>query len=709
MYAQWTANTYTVKFYLDGVEQTSLSKTCTYGTSYTYPSVPTKSGYTVTGWWSGSVSILKGTQYAAGASFSNLTSTNGGTVKRYAYSESKSYTVHYYLDGIEQTSLKQTCSYDSTYKYQTVPSKTGYTVSGWWSGSSASSKGTQYAAGASFSNLTSTDGGTIKRYAYSTPITYEVKFNGNGSTSGSMNNQKFTYDVSQNLSSNAFKREFTVTYNYNGNGTANTTAKANAIFNGWAKTVSGAKVYDNKQNVSNLASTQDAVVNLYAKWIDGSVTLPTPTRTGYVFDGWYTTTTGTTKVGNGGASYTPAKDITVYAHWTPITYTIKFDGNGYSSGSTASMTMTYNVAANLTANGFVRDGYKFTKWNTKADGTGTDYENKQNVLNLTIENRKVITLYAQWEETQSLRLEAIEPNADYRENTEVISSFYIINEGSTDCIPDNNISVIFKVYKNSTVIKTVTLEKVVVPASDKNLLYFKWAVPENIGTATMYISGEIVSNGHSDSFIKNAYATCKYVISSTPDTQYEYSAPEHFSVPASPVNSNTTATWSEWKYENGVFRKYNYGIGIGISDDMPTLKPAASANASFANGIWMTKSGYGVEITLANGMKSVNGYTMPSANSYTAPQYSTVMFPEFSFMNTLNNYRTLELINNNWIFRENGNYGRIHFTPLWYPDGLYSVNVVQRDCWTPAGMISRSVNTEDIKISGSAYDDWYLN
>ena len=44
-----------------------------------------------------------------------------------------------------------------------------------------------------------------------------------------------------------------------------------------------------------------------------SVTLPTPTRTGYEFDGWYTT--AGEKVGAGGATYEPGADITLYARW----------------------------------------------------------------------------------------------------------------------------------------------------------------------------------------------------------------------------------------------------------------------------------------------------------------------------------------------------------------------------------------------------------
>lgn len=60
------------------------------------------------------------------------------------------------------------------------------------------------------------------------------------------------------------------------------------------------------------------------------------------------------------------------------------------------MSMTYDVAKNLTTNGFAKTGHYFNGWNTKADGTGTSYTNKQSVKNLTTTNGATITLYAQW-------------------------------------------------------------------------------------------------------------------------------------------------------------------------------------------------------------------------------------------------------------------------------------------------------------------------
>ena len=47
-----------------------------------------------------------------------------------------------------------------------------------------------------------------------------------------------------------------------------------------------------------------------------SLTLPTPTWSGYTFDGWYN---NGTEIGDAGDSYTPTADITLYAKWTDNT------------------------------------------------------------------------------------------------------------------------------------------------------------------------------------------------------------------------------------------------------------------------------------------------------------------------------------------------------------------------------------------------------
>jgi len=52
---------------------------------------------------------------------------------------------------------------------------------------------------------------------------------------------------------------------------------------------------------------------------DTPITLPTPTRTGYIFAGWYTNAGLTTKIGNAGANYSPTGttyELGAFAKWT---------------------------------------------------------------------------------------------------------------------------------------------------------------------------------------------------------------------------------------------------------------------------------------------------------------------------------------------------------------------------------------------------------
>ena len=787
LYAQWTPITYTIKF--NGNSSTSgtmsnLSMTYDEAKALTVNAFK-KTGYSFVSW--NTKADGSGTKYTNKQSVKNLTATNGATINLYAQWTPTTYTIKFNGNGSTSGTMSNlSMKYDEA-KSLTANAfkKIGYIFKNW--NIKADGSGTSYSDKQTVKNLTTSSGNIVDLYAQWNPVSYSVKFNGNGSTSGSMANQSFTYDKAQALTANTFKREFTVTYNYNYYGSSLTSVTAKASFSGWASSSTGAVVYTDKQSVKNLSSTSGAVVNVYAKWTDKSVTLPTPTRTGYTFDEWYTDTTGGTKVGTGGGSYTPSKSVTLYAHWTPITYTVKFNGNGSTSGSMSNMSMTYDTAKTLTANSFKKTGYSFTGWNTKADGSGTSYTDRQSVKNLTSTNGAVINLYAkwtpitykihfigngatsgsmsdmtltydtakaltanafvngsydflgwntktdgsgtaytdkqsvknltavsgtvinlyaQWDDGTKLFLEAVMPNASYRENTDVVTSFNIINKGADGCVPNDSVSVVFKVYRNSTVIKTVTQNNIVVPGNGKNLLYFKWTVPDGITAEKLYISAEIHEGGKTYGMVKNEYTICKYIVYSTPDTQYAASAPSGFTVPAVPAETSETAKWSVWVYEDGAFRKVNYGIKI--SGSAPVITPDASANASQSDGIWVMKSGYGYGISLSNGVNTISGYTEAPSSAYTDLQYALGLFPEFGYTVSADNCRTLELVSGKWSFRQNGDYGRIHFTPLWYPDGPYTAGVLQSDCWTPAGMIQRKTNTNTITISGSAYDDWYI-
>ena len=116
-----------------------------------------------------------------------------------------------------------------------------------------------------------------------------------------------------------------------------------------------------------------------------------PTKTGYTFTGWYTDPECNNK-------YTEDKvigNITLYAGFRANTYTIVFNANT-GSGTMSNQSMTYDTAANLTANAFTRDKYTFKGWATTAGGA-VEYTDGQSVKNLTAADGATINLYAVWE------------------------------------------------------------------------------------------------------------------------------------------------------------------------------------------------------------------------------------------------------------------------------------------------------------------------
>ena len=102
----------------------------------------------------------------------------------------------------------------------------------------------------------------------------------------------------------------------------------------------------------------------------------------YTFKGWSPEVSAVT----GNVTYTAEYTSTVN------TYTVTFDANG-GKGSMETQSFNYGADVTLTENTFTCENYKFTGWNTKADGTGTTYTDGDTISNLT-EN---ITLYAQWQ------------------------------------------------------------------------------------------------------------------------------------------------------------------------------------------------------------------------------------------------------------------------------------------------------------------------
>ena len=151
-------------------------------------------------------------------------------------------------------------------------------------------------------------------------------------------------------------------------------------------------------------------VTFYAEWNSPTVKLPenNPTRTNYVFDGWYTLASGGTPV-TSGTSVTA--NATYFAHWrTAQEYRVYYNANG-GSGAPAeqtkiggtpltlraatpslALTISYDACGGSQPSSGTTLGGTFLRWNTQANGGGANYNPEG-----SYSQDANVTLYAQWQ------------------------------------------------------------------------------------------------------------------------------------------------------------------------------------------------------------------------------------------------------------------------------------------------------------------------
>ena len=257
-------------------------------------------------------------------------------------------------------------------------SRTGYTQDGWSVNANGSTK--DY-------NLSATYSGSadLTLYPHWKADTYTIKYDANGG-SGAPGNQTKTYGVDLTLSStkptraNASAGSYTVTYNANSGSVSPASASAarttSYTFNNW-NTASGG---GGTSYASGGTYSTNAAATLYAQWnsstTTAAVTLPTPTRSGYTCNGWYTAASGGTKAANAGASYTPTGNITLYAQWTANVVAPTFTTQPTSKSVYRGASTSLSVVATTSQGTITYQWYSSTdnsNWNAISGATSASY------------------------------------------------------------------------------------------------------------------------------------------------------------------------------------------------------------------------------------------------------------------------------------------------------------------------------------------------
>jgi uncharacterized repeat protein (TIGR02543 family) len=370
----------------------------------------TYSGKTFSGW--NTTASGTGTAYTIWSSL-----TVNGNITLYAQwttTAVTTYTVTYNANGGSGTAPSvQTVNAGSSVTVAGQGSLTysGRTFSGWNTNSAGT--GTAYTAGASL-----TANGNITLYAKWTTIavtTYTVTYNANGGSGTAPSVQTVNAGSSVTVA---------------GQGSLTYSGKT---FSGWNTSSSGTGT----AYTAGASLTVNENITLYAQWTTitytvmytangGSGTAPSEqtvnasssvtvagqgslTYSGRTFSGWNTNSAGTGTAYTVGASLTVSGDITLYAQWTTITYTVTYNANGGSG--TAPSEQTVNAGSSVTVAGqgsLTYSGKTFSGWNTSSSGTGTAYTAG---ASLTVSEN--ITLYAQWERTATATVYFISKTTGY--------------------------------------------------------------------------------------------------------------------------------------------------------------------------------------------------------------------------------------------------------------------------------------------------------
>ncbi|GEM_PF-3248585 len=210
-------------------------------------------------------------------------------------------------------------------------------------------------------------------------------------------------------------------------------------------------------------------------------------RTGYTFDGWYAgynskTKEFTNKVEsiNDLVNFNGYKASTLYAKWTPITYTVIFDSNNRNvtnkdAMNGYSLTLSYDEAVILPANLYTRDGITFNKWSAEINGKTVAYANKAKVSNLTSTDGSTVVLKATWTYPKT-SIYSITYNLNGGKNSSANPSSYNIDTEEFNLSSPTRTGYIFagwytdKAFTDSSKVTSINPEVY----AGKYVLYAKW-------------------------------------------------------------------------------------------------------------------------------------------------------------------------------------------------------------------------------------------
>lgn len=634
-----TANSYTVTYYQGNASSTSGlpgAQTSKNNISYTSDGWTTTSGSTTRTYANGASTGALSKDLSLYPCFKQTATNQGVTLSSNTMSKSNAtangYTVTYKQGSATSTTVPSA---------QTQVNTTTYTHGGWAtsaSGSKAYNKGA--ATGALSANL------SLYPYFSSSTTNGTIKLAKNSMTK-----------------SNTTDSSYTITYNYNGSGAANTTATATTTrsytANGWTTSNgSTSRTYTNEQTI-----TPTGNITLYPCFSQstsgGSVTLPTPTRTGHTFLGWYTAASGGTKIGAGGATYTPSANITLYAQWSANAYTLTvtgfpvysechdlIDGDPYlnsitvkRNGSTlktftSNGTATIYYGDTLTASASATTGYNASlSWTSKTVTGNVDLTGSTTIQKFTVSFGINTSGYGSVSPTSI-------SNVPYGASISTSGNKITINGTTVTASPASasaQYSYAFSSWSNNT--GSITAARTITAnfsRSTRSYTISYPAKPTGVANFVIYLNGSAkVSNPTSAGSFTASYGAKVYA---TATAATNYGTPSVGGVTTSSSGTSVTGnisitcsagayTGPKWRTILSSSKTINIGSSGSGSTSVSNLKAGVPTKVTFYGSGWAEASGWGSQSWSFSSktVESTNGVNSYSESSSYGFEYGCTL------------------------------------------------------------------------------------
>ena len=378
--AKYKIKSYTVNATSEDINKGTVSpagQTVEHGANATVVATP-KAAYNFAGWYNGTTKVSSNASYTFAVT-ANISLTAKFTIKTFTTTTANS-------TGGTASVNKSSVEYGGSAIWTATPS-TGYNFSKWSNGSTINPM-------------------TVSRITANTHITpvfvlksYTVTWNPNGGTVDPTSTTKTHGSTLGTLPTPTRAADAQYTYTFKGWFTAatggiqvsaSTTVTGNVTY--YAQWTANIRSYTATFNGNGGGTpSPSTITKTYGSELG---TLPTCSRTGYTFLGWYTASSGGTKISS---TTKITGTVTYYAQWSINSYTLTYNVNGGNAVSPASKSVQYGSAYGTlptpTKSSDAEYTYAFAGWYTSASG-GT-----QVTANTTMGAGNT-TIYAHWTATR---------------------------------------------------------------------------------------------------------------------------------------------------------------------------------------------------------------------------------------------------------------------------------------------------------------------